>query len=447
MLRFLLLAGLAFVSGAIALLLPPSLGLDLEGGLHLVFEVDAPERDLETAYQAREVIARRLDAMNVSGASVVSQGSRVHVELLGADAAQLSPIRAALTRSAVLELVAIDDDWRPPTEPPLGLDVESDAFGPLLVARGPGARERLATSLPSMPVPVERRLAIGRDEGEAWRAYALDLDGGLAGHVVDARVMYAQPLGEPVVVVDFDGEGRRLLAELSRREVGRRIAIVLDGEVVSAPTVSAPITAGTAQITLGAAEEGDMAALQDAYALTAALRSGSLPAPMALEQETIVASAVPRSTQLVAHAASLAAWLVIAIVAAIRWRVRGALWVLSGVPVVVLGWVASTAVFGGVVTTASWTGLLIICAATLLTGMIHLELAPRGRLGGLLAMMGTHAALFMIACAIHPYAEGFTRGLTAGVCFAVPAALCACLFGATALAEPRAPAPPITRRS
>ncbi len=71
----------------------------------------------------------------------------------------------------------------------------------------------------------------------------------LAGdRLVDARVQFDQQGGQPIVSFRFDGVGATRFAQITRDNVGRPFAIVLDDKVLSAPVIREPITGGAGQI-------------------------------------------------------------------------------------------------------------------------------------------------------------------------------------------------------
>lgn len=91
-------------------------------------------------------------------------------------------------------------------------------------------------------------------------------------------------MGLPQVSLQFDTEGAKLFGELTKKNIGKQIAILLDGEIISAPTVQAEIPNGQAVIT------GDYT-LKEAKALVSRLNEGALPAPITLiGQQTVSAS-------------------------------------------------------------------------------------------------------------------------------------------------------------
>lgn len=94
----------------------------------------------------------------------------------------------------------------------------------------------------------------------------------------------SQGLSEPQVSLKFDDEGTKLFAQLTKENIGKSIAIYLDGEVISAPTVQAEITNGEAVIT------GNFS-IDEAKNLVKRLNEGALPVPITLvSQESVDAS-------------------------------------------------------------------------------------------------------------------------------------------------------------
>ena len=87
--------------------------------------------------------------------------------------------------------------------------------------------------------------------------------------------------GRPAIEFRFNGQGARRFAEITTQNVGKRFAIVLDNKVISDPNIIEPITGGSGQITGGFTQE---------YATNLALllRSGALPAPMKVQEQQTV---------------------------------------------------------------------------------------------------------------------------------------------------------------
>ena len=103
------------------------------------------------------------------------------------------------------------------------------------------------------------------------------LDG---GSVTDARVQYGNN-GSPEVSMSMNAEGANTWARMTKDNIGKQIAIVLDGMVYSYPTVQSEISGGSSQIT------GNFT-VEEAEDLANVLKSGKLPAPATIIQEQVV---------------------------------------------------------------------------------------------------------------------------------------------------------------
>ena len=104
------------------------------------------------------------------------------------------------------------------------------------------------------------------------------LDGGV---VTDARVSYGNTGGNPSVSMSMNAEGANVWARLTKDNIGKQVAIVLDGMVYSYPTVNSEISGGSSEIS------GNFT-LEEAEDLANVLKSGKLPAPATIIQEQVV---------------------------------------------------------------------------------------------------------------------------------------------------------------
>jgi len=124
--------------------------------------------------------------------------------------------------------------------------------------------------------------------------------------LVDAQPAYDQQQGIPVVSFKFDTRGAITFGEITSRNVGQRFAIVLDNQVITAPVINQPITGGSGQISgsFTTASANDLAVL---------LRAGALPASLnVVEERTVDASLGADSIQAGLTAGVIAAVLVLA---------------------------------------------------------------------------------------------------------------------------------------
>ncbi len=108
----------------------------------------------------------------------------------------------------------------------------------------------------------------------------------------DAQVVFAgQGIGEPQVSLKFDDEGKKLFADLTKKNLDKTIAIFLDGRIISAPTVQAEITDGEAVITGNFSTE-------EAKELAGRLNEGALPVPLSLiSQQSVEATLGAKSLE------------------------------------------------------------------------------------------------------------------------------------------------------
>ena len=108
---------------------------------------------------------------------------------------------------------------------------------------------------------------------------------GLSGKQLKrASVTFNQTSGEPEVNLEFNSDGAKLFGEITKRNIGKTIAIFLDGQIISNPTVNQEITGGTAVIS------GSFT-LKDAKDLAKRLNAGALPVPITLvSQQTVGAT-------------------------------------------------------------------------------------------------------------------------------------------------------------
>ncbi|MEK7557144.1 MAG: protein translocase subunit SecD [Patescibacteria group bacterium] len=215
------------------------LGLDLQGGSHLIYRADikgVPEAEIEEAVAGvRDVIERRVNAFGISQpivqTSKVGEERRIVVELAGVH----NPETAISLIGATPQL-----DFRKEVSATVNVDDQTGITGPTF----------------------ERTALTGR-------------------HLKRATVDFDQVLGAPQVGLEFDGEGSDLFAALTRESVGKRVAIYLDGIPISAPVVQTEITNGQAIISGGFS-------LEEAKQLARNLRAGALPVPIELiGQQTI----------------------------------------------------------------------------------------------------------------------------------------------------------------
>ncbi len=272
--------------------------------------------------QAQETIKNRIAEMGIQEANVRAQDIDIIVEVPGASEDQFDRIRELISQTARLEFKIVDDESTfamTLTDLPEGIRRQGD----YLYAEGPGpcpegvrpdapegqctAHARLRHYVRQLresgQVPEGRVLAVGRLDTDAptepgqeapasFRTYVLydqppngsDPVGG--EHLEDASIGNDPQTGQPLVMFQMNTEGARRMQELTGNNLQKRMAIVLDDEVESAPAIRGRIGA-RGQIELGGFRD-HTTLLNEARDLVVVLRAGALPAPIIPQNEQLI---------------------------------------------------------------------------------------------------------------------------------------------------------------
>lgn len=156
-----------------------------------------------------------------------------------------------------------------------GLSVERDYDGEAVT--GPTA-ESLSTVLSSVEVPAGFEISIEcreRETGTRCSAKLLEATTALEGSTIRDASVSRDFQNQPNVLLEFDDEGKAQLSRLSS-ELGRQLAIVLDGKILSAPTIQSRIDEGRASISMGRPAGGQEQQLRNAQRLADGLMSSPL---------------------------------------------------------------------------------------------------------------------------------------------------------------------------
>jgi preprotein translocase subunit SecD len=193
---------------------------------------------------AREVVYNRVDPEGTKEVTVIRQGKdRILVQVPGLQDPE--GLKALLGKTARLEFKMVAPDQS-------GVQAGRAAPGTQILPMQDGGR-----------IAVVRRAMVNGDQ------------------LVDAQQAFDQTSNEPVVNIRFDSRGSHAFARVTRENVGKPFAIVLDNVVLSAPNINEPILGGSAQIS------GSFT-VQTATDLAVQLRSGKLPVELKVIEERTV---------------------------------------------------------------------------------------------------------------------------------------------------------------
>jgi len=278
--------------------------------LELSMKDDAVKQLKESAVdQAVKAIRNRVDKWGVSEPTIAKRGdSSILVQLPGYSNPEKA--KELLGKTAQLEFKIVDDEDRSLTQikdlPP-GIALDWDRYegaGGALVT-SPYLRSKDGLELRQFvqgKAPPGKEFGIQKVEERVaretyYRTYLLDKKAGMTGeYITDARVAFDNSPGEgnrPYVQVTFNRTGADLFEKLTTANVKKRMAIVLDDSVDSAPIIQGPIPGGVCSIHLGGLKPINEI-LQEAKDLALVLKSGALPAPVRiLEERSVGASLGP----------------------------------------------------------------------------------------------------------------------------------------------------------
>ncbi|MBL8832901.1 MAG: protein translocase subunit SecD [Rhodospirillales bacterium] len=214
-------------------------------------EVALRDKATQAVAQSIEIVRRRIDETGVNEPQIARQGAnRILVQLPGVD--DPDRIKKLLGTTARMTFRLLDPNADPAAgqRPPPGVE--------FLRAEN----ERRLDGAP-MVYAVRQRVEV---EG---------------ANLTKASAGTNPQTGEWIVNFEFDSLGARRFADVTRQNVGRPFAIVLDDKVISAPVIREPITGGRGQIS------GRFTA-RDAQDLAVLLRAGALPAPLTIVEERTV---------------------------------------------------------------------------------------------------------------------------------------------------------------
>jgi len=209
---------------------------------------------LNAINQAVDTIRNRLNMFGLAEPTVAKQGAdKILVEVPGIKTAEDEQrIRSLIAKAAHLQMMAVDEDRASRVD--TMSEAEAKQFGDII-------------------------LTDVADEKEKYLLYSIPiLDGSM---LVDAKVGYDRQNNQPLISFKLNGQGAKIFGDFSGKSVGKRMAVVLDNKVYSAPVIRERIGGGSGQIS------GNFTP-QEAHDVAIALRSGALLAPVQVEEKRSV---------------------------------------------------------------------------------------------------------------------------------------------------------------
>jgi len=217
--------------------------------LRIAFVPEAFAAEVAQAVEQNiEVVRRRIDQMGTKEPDIARQGKdRIFIQAAGESDPER--LKSVIGQTAKLTFQMVDE----------GVSPEEAAAG-----RIPPGSEVLASADGFSPSYVVKKRSVVTGE-----------------MLTSASPGFDQQTGKPVVQFRFNGLGSSRFGAITRENIGKRFAIVLDKKVISAPVIQGAINGGSGQITGNFTE-------QSANDLSVLLRAGALPAPMKVEEQRTV---------------------------------------------------------------------------------------------------------------------------------------------------------------
>ncbi|MBF0321140.1 MAG: protein translocase subunit SecD [Nitrospirae bacterium] len=256
--------------------------------------------------QALETIRNRIDQFGVAEPVIQRQGEgEIVVQLPGVK----DPKRAIdlIGKTAQLEFKLVDDESPAAAELPASVKpVDEEDFLAKIKGKVPETDEIL----------FERHTS--KETGDVTkRPYLLKKDSLMTGeYISEARVAIDSRFNTPYISVTFNPDGAKLFEEVTGKHVKKRLAIILDGNVYSAPVIQEKISGGSAQIS-------GSYTMDEAKDLAIVLRAGSLPAPVHMLQNITVGPSLGEDSIAAGKRTGIMAFLLVALFMAIYYKLAG----------------------------------------------------------------------------------------------------------------------------
>lgn len=329
------------------------LGLDLQGGSHLLLEVDSNSVRQEMLQALQDEVRGVLREARAGYSGLAIRGDGVEVELrpepgepqARARLQQLSRPIGGMTGAGERTLEVTDSGGGlvklAPTQAAISqrlheavtqsiqiIERRVNALGTVEPAIESEGMDRIVVDVPGLQDPARLKALLGTTAKLTFQLvdltmspeaaaqgrpppdavvlydrehhpYLVDKEAMVSGsELTDARPGFDARTGEPIVSFRFDSAGARRFAAVTRDNVGRPFAIILDNEVISAPVIREPITGGSGQIS------GSFT-VQQANDLAILLRAGALPAPLTIIEQRSVGPGLGRDSIRAGETASI----------------------------------------------------------------------------------------------------------------------------------------------
>jgi preprotein translocase subunit SecD len=471
---------------------PIRLGLDLQGGTHLLYGVDIEQAIDTSVDRLVQDLERELREAQIGASTVERDGRTIQLRLANPDKRQQA---ADLVKDRFPSLAAVPSPDGGPGMLAFALEEREvqrirentreqalriirnriDQFGvaePTIQAQG---SDEIVVQLPGIQDPERAKELIGRtallefkllaqgpqagtiekpgpgvqvlpgkSEGGRRTQYLVERRALMTGDVLtDASVSPGSATEGMAVEFVLDARGGKQFGQLTSTNVGRNLAIVLDGVVESAPVIREPITGGRGQIT----GRFDFAEAQD---LANVLRNGALPAPLKLHEERTIGPSLGKDSIRQGTLSFIVGSLAVFVFMALYYRGGGLIAdaALLGNVLLVLG---AFAAFGFTLTLPGIAGIVLTVGMAVDANILILErVREELRLGksaraaveagydlAWSAILDSNVTVLIAGLILFQFGSGPVRGFAVTLCLGIFTSLMTAVFGTRVLYELR----------
>lgn len=326
--------------------LPFKLGLDLQGGSHLLYKADISNIDsseINNSMDAlRDVIERRVNLFGVSEPLVQVEETGVF------SASKTKEYRLAVELPGVTDL--------------------SQAVA--MIGQTPFLEFKTERA-----IDEQEEILKAQESGERLYEDPYFIPSDLTGRYIKKAVLeFDSTTFQPKVGLEFNKEGEALFAKLTKENVGKKIAIYLDGAPISVPVVREEITSGTAEISGGFTAP-------EAKLLVGRLNSGALPVPIELISEQSIGATLGEDTLMKGIRAGIYGIIFVAIFMILYYRLLGFL-AVAALAIYAILTLAIFKIFGFTLTSAGIAGFILSLGMAVDTNVIVFERIKEELKGG-----------------------------------------------------------------
>ncbi|MBI3028203.1 MAG: protein translocase subunit SecD [Candidatus Rokubacteria bacterium] len=368
----------------------------------------ATQRDLAVR-QALETIRNRVDQFGVAEPTIQQQGeNRILVQLPGIQDPERA--KALIGKTALLEFKMLD---------------ERTSVEDALAGRLPETSEVLYQRRVDKDTKVERKIP-----------YVVQKRTLLTGAELNRAEVQADPNspGNWQVAIEFNAVGTRIFGEITEQNVGKLLAIILDGNVNSAPRINERIPGGRAVIT-------GQFTIEDARDLVIVLRAGALPAPVKILEERSVGPSLGADSIRQGMLAIIASALVVFVFMLVYYRFSGLIAdVALGLNLVIL--LATMAGFHATLTLPGIAGIALTIGMAVDTNILIFERireefrtgkTVRGAIDAGFArafrtVVDTHVTVLVSAAILYNFGTGPVKGFAVSLAIGIAASLFTAVF-------------------